>query len=467
VHVQNDALGQAQLFEYDDGRLFALTNRVSALAALGVQLAPVAQEWAVRAALGWFPLQLSGYRNVRFVEPGTRLVLDRGGVRRASFDVLRRWVAPAPLPEAECLELARSSLVRAIAAGAALWEKPKVGLSGGRDTRAVVSVLRSLGIEFAARVRGSLERPDVVVAQRLADIAAFPLRVRTTAGLPPEDAAECRRSISLALRWQAGYMVSSKHKTFLSRQTGLDGGVVNVMGQHGEIGRSYYARMIRAADSAEQDFESVLTSALLAKIPLFLRGELADYVRETIRTAYRQAGRYELTGRRRLDFFYLYERTRRWASGSLSSQDGIVFAPFLNPDFVRAVFAAPSSTDVNRFHQHIVASHAPDWLGVPYADELPRRRVAGTADTADWRKQRGNHHYDSRLYWRSVGSPIIEEALAEEGWWTEVFDPSSARSTWHDAPDELAIAYLLPEAIAGPPRAAAEHRAQAPAPTPP
>jgi len=41
-------------------------------------------------------------------------------------------------------------------------------------------------------------------------------------------------------------MVTEKHKTFLTNQGHLDGGNVNIMGQHGEIGRGYFASKIQA-----------------------------------------------------------------------------------------------------------------------------------------------------------------------------------------------------------------------------
>jgi len=37
VRVQNDGLSQAPLFEYEDERVYALTNRLCALRALGVR----------------------------------------------------------------------------------------------------------------------------------------------------------------------------------------------------------------------------------------------------------------------------------------------------------------------------------------------------------------------------------------------------------------------------------------------
>ena len=65
VFIQNDGLGFGQIFEYRAGDTWALTNRIFALKALGLPLRPVAEEWAVKCTLGWFPLEQTGYVGVR------------------------------------------------------------------------------------------------------------------------------------------------------------------------------------------------------------------------------------------------------------------------------------------------------------------------------------------------------------------------------------------------------------------
>jgi len=67
--------------------------------------------------------------------------------------------------------------------------------------------------------------------------------------------------------------------------------------------------------------------------------------------------------------------------------------------------------------------------------------------TPDWRPPTGKENYDSLGYWEAVARPIIQEALAECGFWTEIFDPDVAERQWPAAPDELAMLYLLPDAL--------------------
>jgi hypothetical protein len=459
--VQNDGLGQAQLFEYQDDRFYALTNKIFALKALGVELELEPEDWAVRCTLPWFPLDRTGYKRTRFLGPGTQIRLGSSGVSRTMHDVLGEWVNPGALSQADCLELARCSLLKQIKAAMPLWEKPTAGLTGGWDTRAVVATLRFLDADFSARVRGAPEHYDVIIASELARIAGLDLKVQEYPGLPPETTEDCRRSISLALLWQAGYMVSDQHKEFLANRGHLQG-FVNIMGQHGEIGRAFFAKMIQSETLREEQYEDHLIQKFMARMPPFMRRSFHERIRHFIREAYRQADRYSLTGLARLDFSYLCERSRRWASGSLNSQPGVVVTPFLNPGYIRATFGYQGrGKETNPFHRHIIATYAPEWLGVPNAKDLQKAAVPGmtvklsehgTSETGfggSWRQCTGTRNYDAQLYWKEVGEPIIREALAEGGFWTEIFDPDLAKQQWHVAPDHLAILHLLPHVLEG------------------
>src|SRR5215211_5514758 len=94
VFVQNDGLGHAPLFEYQDERLWVLTNKITALPALGVRLELDREQWAVRATLGYFLGEMTGFKRLRYVEPGTQLRLRPEGISRSRHDVLTEWFHP-------------------------------------------------------------------------------------------------------------------------------------------------------------------------------------------------------------------------------------------------------------------------------------------------------------------------------------------------------------------------------------
>ncbi|HEX3071591.1 MAG TPA: hypothetical protein VHX14_23715 [Thermoanaerobaculia bacterium] len=434
IHVQNDGLGQAQLFEYDDTRSWALTNRVMALRALGIRLEPVPAEWAAHATLGWFPLQLTGFKNVRLLEPATQLRIDAHGTHRSSIDVLGQWLHPETWPDDEWLEIARTGLLRRLGAAASGWSEAFAGLTGGWDSRAIVSSLRKLGVPFRARVKGQPDSSDVTVARELARIAGIPLQVETSAELPSSDPNDWRDSISLALLWQAGQMDADKQKTLFANGQRLNRGRVNIMGQHGEIGRAFhYAEMmrkhgIRELPWSDAELEARFVGHIVATAPRCLRHDLRDKVHEIILAAYREANRYKLTGLAILDFLYLHENTRRFNAGSLASQTNLVVAPFLNPDFIRAAFAVPAALKTDyALHQHIIATNTPDWADIPYAESQPSSR-----------------YYDEDASWQTTGVSLLNDALGEGGFWTEVFDADLAREDAREVADELVMLALLP-----------------------
>jgi hypothetical protein len=188
-----------------------------------------------------------------------------------------------------------------------------------------------------------------------------------------------------------------------------------------------------------------LIDYLVAKRPPLLRERHLPAVREAIAIAYGEAERRGLSGAAGLDFFYLHERTRRWASASLAAQRGLPIAPFLTPGYIRAVFGYRASPKVdNPFHRFILRQLAPRWLEVPFAEEVESEAARAGAPTADVAPLGDHAASDSN----AAGSALVVEALAEGGFWTEVLDPDRAREEWRAATDELIMLHLLPRALA-------------------
>jgi len=462
--VHNDGLGQAQLFEYEDDDVYVLTNRVLALRALDVELRPSVDDWAVRMVAGWFPEQRSGFERVRYVQGGSRIELRAGKVARSAIDVVGQWVRPPAMSRDDAFELGRTGMLDMLADAIELWQKPSVGLSGGWDSRTVVSCLRELGADIDLRVRGTTTNVDVMIAAELARMAGLPIRIKESGGLPSDSAEGCRDSLRKSLLWQAGGFATLKHKNFLARagKDTLDGGVVNVMGQHGGIGKADFARKIDAGRQDASRYEDLLLEVLMRDAPVYLRADRRENVREILRSACRAAERHQLRGRGPLHYFFLNEYTRRWGSATVNSQTGIVIAPFLCPDMIRACYALPEAELVQKpMHRYITQKHAPEWAAFPYEDQIteddlragrvpalaPRQQQADD-DRPEWQQQRRRHKFGYRAYWRTMAFPLIEEAFARGGFWTEVFDPTPTRAHWLDAKtggDLVAILHVLPE----------------------
>jgi hypothetical protein len=321
-------------------------------------------------------------------------------------------------------------------------------------------------------VRGRAHNLDVQIATQLAASAKLPFQVRRRAMQPPETPEGLRRSLALALLWQGGYIDIRQHATFLNNNGDLDGGIVNLMGQHGEIGRGYYAERIGAANLTPAQFEPAMVDYFTYQNTpghRLLRRDRFDFVHETIAQAYRQADLYNLQGLDRLDFFYLYERTRRWASAGNHIQPGIIVTPFLNPDYITAVYNYPAAErGTQPFHKFIVRRNRRDWTKIPYEKEMKikkqreERRAAIRksrlkyyfAQTKLWLREYGLDHFPALIpvaphgLWAQAGLPLAESALREGGFWTEVFDADAVRRRWALAPEQFVLTALLPSVLA-------------------
>ena len=464
IEVLGDGLGQHQTFLAELEGVTAVTNKIGALGALGVPLEPEPSEWAARLFTGWFPKETSGVRGVRRLGPGERITLGRGGCVSTRSDVLSGWIHPEPMSREECIDLAQASMLGHVERAMRLCERPSVGLSGGWDSRLVTACLRDRGAEFEARVRGSELRFDVLIARELARIADFPLRVKTKSGLPPDRPNTCRAAMERALLWQAGAMPRKKHKTFLEPKGVMDGGVVNVMGQHAGIGKADFDVRIGAQARPESTWEDALIENLRKRAPEGLRPRWSRAAEELTREAYRAADRHELEGLQRLHFFFLFEYTRCWGSATVAAQSGLVLAPILNPGVIRAAYAFPSAELPSKpFHRAITDRLAPDWKGVLYESEATKadiesgrlpvppgtRAVDKGRDPNDWRRAKRWGKYDNRLYWRDVARPLVEEALAGGGLAAELFDDSEVEAVLADpaGPDSLVLAHLFDSAL--------------------
>jgi len=462
LFLQTDGLGQGHWFEYEDDRVWAVTNRVGALATLGVSLEPVPEEWAVRFTLGWFTADKTGYRGVRLCDPGTQLRVGRSGVRRSTTDVLGEWVHPPAMSREECRELARTSFDALLREAALTWDNASVGLSGGRDSRAVASILRTMDVTYELRVRGHPGRLDVMIANQLARMADLPIRIKTKGGVPPEAEEDCRACIERALLWQGGHMTMLKHKTFLAKRGVMDGGVINVMGQHSGTGKADFAVRIQADTLEPEQYEDALVDSLMKDALPSLREDLIGHVRDEIRAAYRKAHEYDLEGLHPLHFFFLYEYTRRWGAATINAQNGMVVSPFLNPGFIRAAYAYPPEELPRKpFHGHITGHYAPDWEAYPYEDQITYEQIKSgncpvppadvklveEKDLPVWRRGKRWNKYNHPRYWEMAASGLVSEAMTEGGLWRDIFDVQATEQHWNrtkGVADAVVICHLLP-----------------------
>jgi hypothetical protein len=436
--VLTDGLGAAQLVVHRGPTAWAVTNRLVLLEALDVPLRLRPEDWALRLCLPYFPDARTGFADVEYVPPGSRLRIDREGLAAERVDAFRHWVAGLAPPVAEVLEAVDRAMRDYLAHAARLCPVFPCGLSGGWDSRAVVAAVRASGHPFRLRTKGPPGSPDVEVARALARASGLPLRVKAESedAPDPRDLDGLAQALRRALRWQAGAMIVHKHKALFAGGRQFTHGTVNVMGQYGEILR---ARLLRRLDRGLLEgapapaVYAAVVDALLAHAPRFWRPDVEAWIRaETARLARAVPdGLHTLADR--LEAFYVLQDVRRWTTGALRAQFAAPLTPWLTPTALWAAFHSPPAARLDdAFQRHVVTRHAPDWAGAPVA-------AAGRGDS---------RYFDNRRFWAAVGWEGLRR-VARDGLdaWTALCDPARLEATWLDSPDEAALLLALPGAF--------------------
>jgi hypothetical protein len=258
-------------------------------------------------------------------------------------------------------------------------------------------------------------------------------------------------------------METKAQKIFCMKDPRLGAGKVNIMGKHGEIGRGYYYRRARKSPGGIADWRGSLTHYLTVTDRDLLLPEPREAAIELIRTSVARAADFGLDGHAALDFFYLYERTRKWAPGTIYNQPSKVVTPFLNPRFIQAVFSLPPATKEDSVIQDfMVRKHFKEWTTIPYLTDRDaakwcrrrlgraRRIVADVADfvrsladrqTIAYRSTVGKRYaFSNDAYWRVVGKGLIDSALESSELVNSVFDREKLAKRWPREPDLLAVA---------------------------
>lgn len=463
LHVWNDGLGYCQFLEYRDSRRFALTNRPLALRALDIELIPEPVEWAARALSGWFHLDRTGFRNLRAVAPGSHYTLAAGRIAHERVDVVRRWLTPLGLSRADALEHASVAVRDHLIAAAKHWDRAGVAISAGRDSRAIIATMLWAGVKIDfLRTHGKPRNTEMLIARHLGRILGVEHKLQFGRGLPPGNERGLRLSFDKAVQWQLGLMENKAYKGFFRDRTHLGTGKVNIMGKHGELGRGYYYHRAERTRAGLENPEAALLEYFSGDDLDLLRPELREGALDLLRSAIAQARGHGLERHQILDFFYLFERTRRWAAGTIYNQRDKVITPFLTPGYIQATFHLdPETRRANTVQSTIVDRHAPQFAGVPYlSDEgsrkwsreqlgKVRRMLSGTVEfVASLFSPRDppyvigkgkRYAFDNTKYWQHVGKRWLHDALEQSPLIAAIYDRNALKERLPTEPDIIAV----------------------------
>lgn len=391
------------------------------------------------------------HRSVRRLWAGTVYTF------RASGEALeKRWWSPSRIPigcinDEEAVELLSERLLAAADAVRSRHPKIAADVTGGRDSRTVVSALIRRQVPFTGVVCGEPSSPDVRTAFELAEAAGFP-----QLHLEPENAPTLDDLLSAVDLTDGAYdcveysRIAWIHASLAAR---FD---ISLNGAYGEIARGHWWTP-RTLLPVPQDLFSFALRKFLTEpfvpfdfgspstldLPRHIAGECARINADLV----------DAPNARKLDNLYLMMRLQNWR-GRISSSTQRIW-PTLPIFSTRAVLeAALSIPPVHRFASRLtprlVESLSPVLARVPFEDGLPgapitRKNAMQVANAmvvrpfVDRVLRRGRTPPDRRLRVRDdlLRSPEVRE----------VVDPATMRLRDYVAKPDLQR--LIPGSAAG------------------
>jgi hypothetical protein len=421
--IVNDFIGVARLYEMRTPDGWVWSNRLAVLPLFaGVTPEPDETGWAILAAAGWFLGEYTPIRGCSKLPGATVVGVVRSGDAQVEVEH-RRTDAPSAVL-APRGRFAKRSAQPAIDAARDLAESvgqlwtipPTVDLSGGRDSRVSAAAVVASGIDAQFRT-GDIDPGETDVARSLIEAAPRPLRHKVTSperGDPEDDLLE--RAANLHLIHDGARNPQSLLRNPIELpHAGHQKPVIS--GHGGELAHGFYygtKKKLRALGRARE-------SDLVARLDRTAR-KRHDAGREEVYDVYRaevlrtlQAGRdLGLKGANLLDYFYFAQRLAN-RSGLGTRNDRC--SACSTSGFVRACFdLRPKQRLQAKLHKEIVGGLVPEWAGIPFFDP----NTAGAMPEIN----------RSRLWERPSHAAAVEEVIANDGPWVELFDRERVREMW-------------------------------------
>lgn len=427
--VVNDCLGAGRLYEGSFEGLTIWSNRLGAIPLLAGS-APAADQraWELFAAMGWFIRDATPIDGCRRVPPGTVIDAGPGAITRSSSDGLADLVAPPERPLTERIEQFAAEAKTAARAAAELFPaKPKVDLSGGRDSRLAAAVFIAAGVP-ARFVTSDMTSGEADVARGLFE------RLEGDLDHDVRWAGAERKRYDKGLRERAravhllhdGMRHASKVRGKMTLPP-LPSAGASISGHGGEIAHGFYYTTPRALSKLESGGREALIGRLEQAARRRHRGARSscyERARVEIEASLGEGAALGVRGATLLDWFYLMERFSH-RSGLAADTQRITF--FSCRGFLAAAFAlTPQQRLDNELHRTATAALVPAWADVPYF--RPKKARRGSL----WAKLRGRVGREEKrpMIWEGDDGGELAAMIEAEGAWTTLYEPDRVRQIW-------------------------------------
>jgi hypothetical protein len=306
------------------------------------------------------------FRGVQVLTPNSSLAIQPNGITVSEIDNSIQQMFSLQPDEAYYDELAQS-LVKAFNIVNDFNQELRCGVTGGKDSRLIVAILKYIGAKVNTFTNGFDQHPDVIIGQQVANI----LRLPHTINRPNVQASGGVESITIDVH-QRAYTTIRLTEGMLSAYENMsnNGPFQNIMtlgGNGGELLRGGFAHSLN-----NPNYENMMryfhngmlkcNELLVKKYGVRFQMEVNEWINDYPK----------LTPAEILDKTYLFYRAGRWSAAARMgyNMSGHSIMPFFDSIFVKQLTKCKSLFKVHDYVEYnLLKRFAPELLGVPFFNE--------------------------------------------------------------------------------------------------
>ena len=367
ILLAHDGIGFEQGYIFENEKYWMCSNKCRPILLFSSDKFEIDSEaWNHYFGCGWFNDDRTPFKELKSLGEGEMWTCSNGRITCKKIDCWENWLSPLNLKSKDLLEYFRISFNDAVKELADTYTPGQVwaDLSGGRDTRAILSALIHQNIDTHFTTVGKNLSPDVRAVKIIKEKCLTRVDFKNPSLMEKN---ELNEKLSKFILWQDGFgeFKSCRHMTLkpqeinpVPRFSGLAGGFYKGYG---------YPKKSLSKSIAGQ-------SKKLIKLCLGYKNK-----KNTIKAPYiahgdkiiDQGKHYGLTGDSLYDYYGFIERGRRWSSACASTNFNTIMLPFLNLNLIRCCFSVPANLKRNHvLHDYVIENNAKELSKIPYADDL-------------------------------------------------------------------------------------------------
>ena len=420
LNIVHDGLGFEQGFIYEDDDFWVCSNRCWPITKLiGKKVNVDDAAWKQYFEVGNFPLNRTPFKEISVLRRGEVWRCSNGQVSNEMIDCFSDWLNPLEGTKEDILIFARDSFNESVKELIERYcdNQALADLSGGRDTRAILSSILNQNINCVFQTVGDENSADIKIAEMLEN--QHSLKVWYTNPKPENvDQDQLKAKINKFTVWQDGFGETKSCKYMSNNPSGepLRPILSGLMGT--EIHRAHYHH--DALDkSVRKIVRSVLKGIIGRKSEILQSRNTIGNVKKLV---FQEGKKYRLTGYTFLDYYNLVEKARRWGSAVAATPFDGYCLPFLNIGLIKATFSLTENDRKSQaIHKYITATNVEDLDKIPYDTDLVSKDKTLTKTP-----------YDENVFWRNhAGRSLMEMILSQDHYmWNRLLNKAIIDNIW-------------------------------------